>query len=275
MKNRKLLANTATYVVLGVAAILTIFPLFWVGLTSLKNNRDAMANASRAFDFEPTMMNYVRVITSHNFRSALLTSVIITVSATIVTVIIATMGAYAFARLRFRGRTLLATVMVVVQIIPGIVLVIPLFRMVSALRMYDQLLPIIIIMTGLSIPFATWIILAFFKSMPVEIEEAALVDGASRIRLFRYVLIPMVAPGAATAAIFTAIDVWNAYLTPLVLGQTRAQTLTVYVAQFITFQDIEWGPLCASAVLILSPIVLFVLSLQRSLVRGLTAGSVR
>lgn len=275
MKKRSLRADVATYVVLSIAAILTIFPLLWVALTSLKNNRDAMAGAEHALDFAPTLNNYATVFSSPTFLSSLATSASITTASTFLTVIMATMGGYAFARLKFGGRTLLASVMVVVQIIPGIVLAIPLFRIVSALGMYDQWLPIILIMTGLSIPFATWVMLAFFQSTPIEIEEAALVDGASRLQLFRYILVPMVAPGMATAGIFTAIDVWNAYLTPLVLGQTRAETLTVYAAQFITFQDIEWGPLCATAVLILAPIVLFVLSMQRPLVKGLTAGSVR
>src|SRR5690606_24913416 len=100
-------------------------------------------------------------------------------------------------------------------------------------------------------------------------------DGASRFQMFRHVIIPMVAPGIVTVAIFTAIAVWNAFLIPLVLGQTRAQTLTVFAAQFITFQGVNWGPLCAAAVLILAPIVLFVLSMQRPLVKRLTAGSLK
>lgn len=268
-------ANATVYIVLIVSALLAIFPLFWVGLTSLKNNRDATASASSAFDFQVTWDNYAVLFANPSFLSAAVTSLVITLSATIIVVLIATLGGYAFARLNFPGRKTLASVMVMVQIIPGIVLVIPLFRLVSAVGMYDQWLPIILIMTGLSIPFATWLMLAFFKGSPVEIEEAAFVDGATKFQLFRYVLIPMVAPGMATAAIFTAIAVWNSFLIPLVLGQTRSQTLTVFAAQFITFQEVNWGPLCATAVLILAPIVLFVLSMQKPLVKGLTAGSLK
>lgn len=275
MRVRRLLADGVTHVALLVAALLAMFPLFWVLLTSFKTNRDAAAPAERALVFTPTVANYVELFESPVFLRAALTSALITLLATLLVVAVATLGGYAFARLRFPGRRLLASVMVLVQVIPGVVLIVPLFRMVSGLGLYDYWWPISLILAGLSIPFGTWLMLAFFRGSPIEIEEAAVVDGANRFQLFRHVLIPMVAPGIATVAIFTAIAVWNAFLIPLVLGQTRAQTLTVFAAQFITFQGVNWGPLCAAAVLILAPIVLFVLSMQKPLVKGLTAGSLK
>ncbi|HEY4224734.1 MAG TPA: carbohydrate ABC transporter permease [Pseudolysinimonas sp.] len=272
---RSRVKNTVTHAVLVVASLLAIFPLFWVALASFKNNRDVIDPVTQAFDFVPTAANYVSLFGTPAFVGSALTSVLITVISTLVVVALATLGGYAFARLRFPGRRLLALVMVIVQIIPGIVLIVPLYRLVSGIGLYDQWLPIAVIMAGLTLPFATWLMLAFFQNAPLEIEEAALVDGATRFQLFRHVLIPMVAPGMATAGIFTAIAVWNSFLIPVVLGQSNAETLTVYVAQFVTFQDVNWGPLCATAVLILAPIVLFVLSMQRSLVKGLTAGSLK
>jgi ABC-type glycerol-3-phosphate transport system permease component len=275
MRRHSLAGAIAGYIVLVVAALLSLFPLFWVFLTSLKNPGDAQASAARAFDFQATGANYAQLFGDPVFRGALLTSTTITVVSTLIVVVIATLGGYAFARLRFLGRRVLAVVMVCVQIIPAIVLVIPLYQLVSQIGLYDQWLPIMLILATLCIPFATWVTMAFFQSMPVEVEEAAVIDGTTRIQLFRYVLLPMVAPGIATAAIFTAIGVWNSFLIPLILGQARAETLTVYAAQFITFQEVNWGPLSAAAVLIFAPIVLFVLLMQRALVRGLTAGSVK
>lgn len=274
-KPRSVLANVATYLVLGVAAVLAAFPLFWVFLTSLKGPRDALDPASRAFDFQATGANYAQLFADPTFLQALLASAVITIVATFIVVVVSTLGAYAFARVRFLGRRLLAVVMVCVQIIPGIVLVIPLYRLVSGFGLYDQWLPIMLILATLNIPFATWLTMAFFQSLPIEVEEAAVIDGANKFQLFRHVLLPMVAPGVATAAIFTAIAVWNSFLIPVILGQNRAETLTVYAAHFITFQEITWGPLSATAVLIFAPIVLFVLIMQRSLVGGLTAGSVK
>jgi ABC-type glycerol-3-phosphate transport system permease component len=275
MKVRRILSGFVTHLALVVASLLALFPLFWVLLTSFKTNRDAMASADHALIFTPTLSNFEEIFASPVFVQAALTSAGITIVATVIVVVVATLGGYAFARLRVPGRRTLASIMVIVQVIPGIVLVIPLYRLVSSLGMYDQWLPIAVILGGLSIPFGTWLMLAFFRNSPVEIEEAAFADGATRVQLFRHILIPMVAPGMATVAIFTAIAVWNSFLIPLVLGQTRAQTLTVYAAQFITFQGVNWGPLCAGAVLILGPIVLFVLAMQRPLVKGLTAGSLK
>jgi ABC-type glycerol-3-phosphate transport system permease component len=275
LSTRSVFGTWATQAALVIACLVAVFPLAWVLLTSLKNTRDATATASEALSFTPTFENYVDVVSSPGFLHAALISALVTITATLGVMVVATLGGYAFARLRFPGRRTLASVMVIVQVIPSVVLVIPLYRMVSEVGLYDNWVAISFIMTGLSIPFATWLMLAFFRGSPIEIEEAAFIDGASRVQLFRYVLVPMVAPGIATAAIFTAIAVWNAFLIPVVLGQTEAVTLTVHVAQFITFQGIKWGPLCAAAVLILAPIVLFALAMQRPLVKGLTAGSIK
>lgn len=275
MKTRSVLGRVATQLLLLVACLLAVFPLAWVVLTSLKNTRDATASADQALVFTPTLDNFAEVASSSSFLQASLISVLVTVVATVLVMVIATLGGYAFARLRVAGGRVLASIMVIVQVIPAVVLVITLYRMVSGLGLYDNWMAIATVMTGLSIPFATWLMLAFFRNSPIEIEEAAVIDGASRFQLFRHVLVPIVAPGIATAAIFTAIAVWNSFLIPVVLGQTQAQTLTVYVAQFITFQGIKWGPLCAAAVLVLAPIVLFVLAMQRPLVKGLTAGSLK
>ncbi|GAA4479471.1 hypothetical protein GCM10023171_04900 [Microbacterium panaciterrae] len=275
MKHRSVAGPIVGYTVLVVASLFAMFPLFWVLLTSLKSPADAQASASKAFDFEATSENYLQLFSDLAFRDALIASVVITVISTLIVAVLATLGGYAFARLRFLGRKTLAIVMVCVQIIPGIVLVIPLYRLVSDAGLYDQWLPIMLILATLNIPFATWLTMAFFQSMPIEIEEAALIDGTNRVQLFRHVLLPMVAPGIATAAIFTAIAVWNSFLIPLILGQARAATLTVYAAHFVTFQEVNWGPLSAAAVLIFAPIVLFVLVTQRALVQGLTSGSVK
>lgn len=275
MKHVKKLGDVATQLVLAIGIILAIFPLFWIVLASFKNTRDATSGARNAFQFAGTWENYAILFQNPSFAQAAGMSLLITVASTLVVVAVATLGGYAFARLPIPGRGVLAVVMVTIQIIPGIVLVVPLYRLVSEGGMYDSWVPICIVMIGLTTPFATWLMLAFFRGSPVEIEEAAFVDGVTRFQLFRYVLIPMVAPGMAAAAIFTAISVWNSFLIPVVLSQSNAQTLTVFVSKFVTFQEIHWGPLCAASVVILAPIVAFVLSMQGMLVKGLTAGGLK
>ena len=273
--HRRFFANLLTQVVLLVAILCAMFPLLWVLLTSFKTNRDATASAAQALSFHPMLANYSNLFGSSEFMHAARTSLVVTVVTTLVVVVVATLGGYGLARLRVPARRALTSIMVVVQVIPGIVLVIPLFRLISSVGLYDRAEALIVVMIGLGTPFATWLILAFIRSSPVEIEEAAIIDGANQFQVFRYVLIPIIAPGIATAGIFTAMSTWNVFLMPVVLGQSRAQTLTVFAAQFVTQQQIEWGSLCATAIVILAPIVIFVVSMQRSLVKGVTTGSLK
>jgi ABC-type glycerol-3-phosphate transport system permease component len=155
---------------------------------------------------------------------------------------------------------------VLVQTVPGVVLIIPPFSIVGALNLYDQLFTEIVVLAALETPFATWVTVPFIRGIPLEVEEAALVDGATRIGIMWRVVFPMARPGPATAAIFSAIFSWNQFLVPLILTNQRATPLTVYITNFVTQEGIQWGPLCASTVIVLLPAALFVLSQQRRLV---------
>jgi ABC-type glycerol-3-phosphate transport system permease component len=276
MKARRgIVANTATYLVLTVAVVAALAPVIWVVETSLKTNGQATAFPPQIFRFHPTLANYTALFGTSTFRQAAETSVAVTLCTTVLVLGVALMAGYALARLRMLGRRLFVMVMVLIQVIPAIVLVIPLFTLVSDAHLYDHWTSLILVLTGLNIPFATWLLMAFVRSFPVEIEEAAIVDGAGRFTLFRRIVLPMIGPGIGTAAIFTAISVWNTFLIPVVLGQSHAETLTVFASQFVTQQQIEWGGLCATAVVIMAPIVIFVLILQRPLVRGISLGSLK
>jgi multiple sugar transport system permease protein len=261
--------------ILILASFIAVFPLLWIALASIKTEVDAAAPATKAFDFTPTLTNYRSLFHSSTFIADGITTIVTTIGTTALCVTVGTLAAYAFARLWVMGRRLIVTMMVLVQVVPSIVLLIPLYKIASALGLYDHWITIIIVQTGLLTPFVTWLMLAFVRSLPVEVEEAARVDGANRIQLFRYVLIPMLTPGMVAAAIFTAISAWNSYLLPVILGQSKAQTLTAFTSTFITTDRLVWAQMCAAAVVIVGPIVAFTLILQRPLVRGITAGSLK
>jgi ABC-type glycerol-3-phosphate transport system permease component len=265
----------AVQAALILACVIALFPLLWIALASIKTEVDASAPATKAFDFKPTMANYSSLFHSSTFIADSITTVVTTIGTTALCVIVGTLAGYAFARLRVTGRRLIVTMMVLVQVVPSIVLLIPLYKFASALGLYDRWITIIIVQTGLLTPFVTWLMLAFVRAVPIEVEESARVDGASRIQLFRYVLIPMLAPGMVAAAIFTAISAWNAYLVPVILGQSRAQTLTAFTSTFITTDRLVWAEMCAAAVVIVAPILALTLVLQRPLVRGITAGTLK
>jgi ABC-type glycerol-3-phosphate transport system permease component len=275
MRRHKAAGRVSAQTILSLACFIAVFPLLWIALASFKNEVDASAPATRAFDFSPTISNYSSLFHSSTFVADAVTTIVTTAGTTLLSVLVGTLAAYAFARLKVPGRRLIVTMMVLVQVVPSIVLLIPLYKIASTLGLYDQWITIIIIQAGLLTPFVTWLMVAFIRALPVEVEEAARVDGANRFQMFRYVLIPMLTPGMIAAAIFTAISAWNSYLVPVILGQSQAQTLTAFTSTFITTDRLVWSQMCASAVLIAGPIVAFTLILQRPLVRGITAGTLK
>lgn len=268
-------SSVLTYSVLLVAVVLVLVPLLWVLSTSFKTNVQASSYPPRFVGFTPTLVNYRGVLTSPVFRHTLVTSVVVTAASTALAVAAAALSAYALIRLRVPARRLLTAMIMLLQVIPGVALVTPLFQVVSSLGLYDSWLSLIVVFAALDAPFATWILVAFVRSLPVELEEAAMVDGASRLQVVGRIVLPILAPGLATAAIFSGIASWNQFLFPLILAQSRAETLTMYVTTFASSRGTNFGGLSAAAVVIMAPIVIFVIWQQRHLVRGLLAGSVR
>lgn len=275
MKRRRIIQHTLGQLVLTVASILAIFPLLWIVLSSFKRDIDAQGPAAEAFDFVPTLDNYTELFQSSEFLAAGLTTVVTATATTVGALIIGTLAAYGFARRWIPARRTLVTILVLVQVVPVVVLLIPLYRIASTLGLYDQWLAVIIVQIGLNTPFATWLMLAFIRAIPIEVEEAALIDGANQFQLFRFVLLPMLRSGIVAAGILTAISAWNSFIIPVILGQSRTRTLTTYIAKFSSQDQLLWAEMCAAAVLIMAPIVIFALVMQKSLLAGMTAGSLK
>jgi multiple sugar transport system permease protein len=178
-------------------------------------------------------------------------------------------------RLRPHGRRALVLMIVLAQVVPGIVFVIPLYSLALDLGIYDTRLVLVLVYGGFLTPFATLVLAAFVRTIPVEVEEAALVDGASRLAVLVRIVLPLIRPGIASAAIFTALYSWNEFLIPVILGGESARPLTVYISSFVTQKTIAWGPLTAAVTVVLLPVLLVVLAFQRQLVSGLTAGAAK
>jgi len=262
------------YGLLTLAAVVSLFPLLWTLESSFKTEIQVEAYPPQLVHFTPTLDNYREIFTS-GLIHCLIVSCIVTLGTVALTIVISAPCAYAIVRLKPYGRTALVLMLVLIQVMPEIVLVIPLFSVVTAVHLYDTSIALILVFTALTLPFATWILAAFFRGIPREIEEAAFVDGASRLKTLWYVVLPLTRPALATVALFSAIGAWNEFLVPVVLSQQRARPLSVFVAQFITQQKILWGPLTASMVVLLLPIAVTAIVLQRYFVAGLTAGSLK
>ena len=271
--NRWLLA--LSYLILVAAVVVSLFPILWTFSTSIKDKVDALSIPPRWYDFAPTLDSYRQVLGSPEFRRAIWVSTVVTAFATLLSVLAGVLLAYSLVRLRTPFRRLLVLLLVLAQTIPVVVLVTPLFNLATRFDLYDNVWLVVVILSALTVPFSTWVMVAFMRAIPLELEEAAVVDGASRLRVLRHVVVPLVKPGIATCAIFASIGVWSAFLVPSVLGEKNARTLPVVIAGFVSARTIDWGPLTAAASLTMIPIIIFTIFAQRLLVSGLTIGGVR
>jgi multiple sugar transport system permease protein len=265
----------ARYAILAVATAISVVPILWTLTTSLKTQVEAQSYPPRVVPAAPTLDNYRQLFSSSEFVSSLTTSAVLTVGATLLALAVAFPCAYALVRLRPHGRRLLVLLIVLGQTVPGIVFVIPLYSLAVDLGLYDTRLVLIVVTGGFLTPLATLILASFIRTVPVEVEDAALVDGASRFGVLWRIVLPLVRPGLASAAIFTGLYAWNEFLIPVILGGESARPLTVYVSSFVTQKTVEWGPLTAAVSLVLLPVLAVVIAFQRQLMSGLTAGSLK
>ncbi len=266
----------AVYGTLGVAALLALLPVLWTFSTSIKTRVDALSVPPKFIDFEPTLDNYAPFFQQGDFFNALWASVVTTVGSTLLTVSIGALAAYPLARSRpFVGRKLMGLLLVAVRAMPAVVLMVPLYNIANSLGMYDQLVLVIIVITGFNLPFATWLMVSYIQQIPYELDEAATIDGASPFGVFRWVIAPLSAPGLAATTIFIGMISWNEFLVPLVLGAKAAQTLPVFISGLIQQRVIDWGAMAAGATIAILPITIFTILIQRHLVKGLGLGAVK
>jgi ABC-type glycerol-3-phosphate transport system permease component len=263
------------YVLLVVASLCVVLPLLWILDTSFKTVAQATAYPPVILPSRLSFANFQAVFNSPDFLSSFLVSIEVTLGSTLLTLAIAVPTAYALARIRSVSLRWLVVGLVLVETLPLVALVIPLYQLLSDVKLYDTQLGLILVYTAISVPFATWLNLAFLQGISSEVEEAAVVDGAGTVARLRYVILPLLRPAMGTTLLFTAIGAWNQFLVPEILAESRAETVTVYITQFVTQKIIDWGSLCAATVLVMVPIVLLVVIAQRQLVGGLTLGMLK
>ena len=268
----------AKYLTLTLALLATLAPVYWMITISFKREVDQFALPPRWFSFTPTLEHYVDAFVTRSFGQYLLSSLIVAVCSTAGALVLGTLAAYSLARFRLPrnfdrklGLWILST-----RMFPAIVTAVPLFLIMRDLYLVNTRLSLIITYTAFNLPFVVWMMRGFFAEVPRDLEEAAMVDGDSRLGALRRIVLPLVAPGLAATAVFCLIVSWNEFLFALVLTQTDdAMTLPVGIAGRVTQYGIKWGVMSAAAVVAMVPILAFALSVQRYLVRGLSLGAVK
>jgi multiple sugar transport system permease protein len=265
--------------VLGVI----VFPIFWMILTSFKPVDAIMVSPPRLL-FSPTLENYVHALYDKNFLFYIKNTLIISVISTAIVTVAGALAAYSFARFNVGDGHVLFFILST-KMFPAIAVIIPyflIFRDVGRTSFgqflhigLDQYGALIISYTVFNLPFAIWLLVSFFQDIPRELEHSARLDGLSRLAVLRKVVFPLAAPGIAVTAVFTLIFCWNEFLFAYILTRKEVSTVTVGVESFFTLQGILWGPVAAAATISVLPMIVFVLVMQRYMVRGLTFGAVR
>jgi multiple sugar transport system permease protein len=273
---RKWLRPLLMWLAVVLICIFCLFPFYWLINVSLKTGSDLAQ--SDVFPPSPTLDNYSSIFENDDFTSALKNSVIVTTVTTVLALIVGSFAGYALARLRFPRKFLLLAVILSISTFPPIAIASPIFKLWSELGLYDTRIGLIIPYLTFALPLAIYILTSFFKEIPKELEEAALVDGATYFQAFRKVVLPLAAPGLVTAGLLTAFFVWNEFLLAVTLTSSPdAMTVPVSVANFTGAEkfEIPLGSISAASVVITIPLVLAVIVFQKRIVAGMTAGAVK
>ena len=266
----------AFYLLLAAIVIYAVFPFYWAIASSLKTG-------SALYDVEllprpASLENYVALFAEQPFARNVLNSAIVATAATVVSLVLALTSAYALGRFRFKGRNATLFAILSVSMFPQIALLAGLFELIRLLGLYNSLAGLVLSYLVLTIPFAVWVLTAFMRELPRELEEAAIMDGASPWRTLIHVLLPVMAPALAATGLLTFILAWNEFLFALTFTLTQEQrTVPVAIALITgaTAYELPWGRIMSASVIVTIPLVLLVLVLQRRLVSGLTAGAVK
>ena len=267
-------STVAVYLLVALALIVFIFPIAWLFLTSIKPATQTFAYPP-VFVFEPTLDHYAEVFGQSDFPRFLLNSVIVGTLSTVTALTLALPAAYALARLRLRASGPLVAAALIPQMLPVIVVVIPLYMIFRSAGLLDNILALSFTYLALTVPISVWILYNFVRDLPIELDEAALVDGASRFQILTRVILPLVQPGLAAAAVLCLLYTWNEFLYALILtaGGDDAKTAPVAIQGFMTNREILWGRMAAAGSVVLVPVLAFGIVAHRHLVRGLVSGS--
>jgi len=263
------------YMVLTGLTLAFLFPLVWVLGLSLKTRLQVFATPP-LYLWWPTFENYIDVLTRADFGRAFLNTMIVSTSAVILSLCVGAPAAYAFARFTFTGRSFLFFAMLVMRMLPPIAVLVPMYVLFSKLGLATTRFSVVLAYTTFSLPLVVWIMRGYFEDLPVELEEAAWIDGASRIGTLLYIILPLSRPGLVACSILCLQLAWNDFLFAAVLTNNASQTLPVLMAAFNAGDSgMDWGGLTASGMLVILPVVVFSFLAQRHLVAGLSSGAVK
>jgi len=256
--------------------VVMAFPVYWLVISALKPGRELFSRTPQFIPTDPTLDNFSRAMNRDYFWNSVLNSVMVGLGAVIASLVVGFFAAVTIARFRFFGRKAFVVMIISAQMLPLTALVIPLFLLLGRAGLQNSLTGITITYLALTLPLTIWLLRGFVGGIPPELEEAAMVDGCTRVGAFFRIILPLVAPGLVATSVFTFIQVWNEFLLAnVLLTEPPRRTVSIWLYGFITNQGIDYAGLMAGSVLIALPVVVFFLILNRRIASGLVAGAVK
>ena len=273
------LSWTARITILVAAVVLVfvcLFPFLWMALSSIKTLRELYTVPPVWFPEVPTLANYMKVLFASNIPRYFLNSAVISLGSTAIALALAIFASYGFARFRFRGKAGLQAFVLVGQLLPTAAIIVPLFITLRFLGLVNTYLGLILIYTIITLPLSVWMLTSYFRAIPVELEEAAIIDGAGRIGILFRITLPLSLPGLVAIIVYAFVTTWNEFIFALVFAQDyRVKTLPIGLAEFSTEFNTDWGAVMAASVIMTLPVAILFLAMQKLFVGGLTAGAVK
>lgn len=270
---RRNLGLLLSHLILAGASLIVLLPILWVMRTSFANRLIAYKIPPVWF-FTPTLENYRIIFEKYPFQKYFYNSLLVSIAASVVALALGALAAYSIARFK-TGDPILRLSMLSTQMLPPITLVIPIFLLARIFHLWDSRLGLVLAYLSFNLPYTVWILIGFFQSIPVDLEEAAMIDGCSRVQAFWRVTIPVSLPGLLAAGVFNFILNWNEFLFALILTGRETRTLPVAIASLWTQQGVQIGAVSAATFLVILPVIVLTWVIQKSLVRNLTFGSIK
>ncbi len=269
-------SRTVELVLVLLVVLLALGPFYWIATTSLKINNEIYGRIPTLFPQEFVLDHYTTLLEGTNYFYYLRNSFIASLATVVLTLVVSSLAAYALHRPAFRGKGLLSRLILISYMFPGILLLVPLYQMFSRLGLIDNLAALPIVVVAFTTPMSTWLLASFFQYIPYEVEESALMDGASRLRVLTDVIVPLLRPGMAAVGIYAFIVAWGEYMFASVFINTDIRkTLPVGLSMLIDQYRLDWGLLAAGATAITIPVIILFAFLGRRFVEGLISGSIK
>lgn len=261
------------FVIIALICCLVIFPFLWMIMVSLRNKVDIFNPGN--WLVTPTLKNYVAIIEKNNIMKFFANSIVIATITTIVSLILGSLAAYGFARYNWKKKEDRAFWVLSQKFLPPMAVVIPYFLMGAFANILDTRLLLIICYTTFNIPFTIWMMRGFIEELPRSVEEAAYIDGCTKLQCMRKIVLPLVAPGMVATAIFCVINSWNEFVFANFLTSIHAKTVPTSIMMYLSVSGVKWGEMAATGVLSVLPVLIFAIIVQKNMIRGLTFGSVK